>query len=409
MSLLSVSEAQTQLLAAITPLTETCPLPLAQAQGAILARDLIAPFALPRADLSAMDGYALCAADLHPAEPTVLRIGGTAWAGHPYPTPLAPGEAIRIMTGAWLPVGADTVVMQEDVALLPDTAQVRIPPQTQPGRHVRPAGAEYQPGATVLAAGTRLQAAELGLLAGFGWETVPVYRPLRVTLFSTGDEICAPPAALGPGQIYDSNRASLMALLRPLGVQVTDAGVLPDQLEAVQAALQVAATTADVILTSGGVSVGAADHLTTAVRQLGHLAVWKVAMKPGKPFAFGTLGRTLFFGLPGNPVSAVVTFHQFVQAALLKRMGMNPLPQPLQLRAYTRERLHKVPGRAEFQRGWLSWEPEGFTVRGSGSQESHLLSSLTKANCYIVLPAEQGDIPAGSQVLVQPLGGCWGR
>lgn len=407
MALLSVAAAQTQLLAAITPLTDTLEVPLSQAQGTVLAAELTAPFALPRAHLSAMDGYALRAADLAPDKLTTLRIGGTAWAGHPHPNPLAPGEAVRIMTGGWLPTGADTVVMQEEATLLAN-GLVKIPPQPQPGRHVRPAGEEYQAGAPLLTAGTRLHTAALGLLAGFGWQTVPVYRPLRAVLYSTGDEVCQPPALLEPGQIYDSNRASLAALLRPLGIEVMDAGILPDRLDTVVTALRAAAQQADVILTSGGVSVGAADHLTTAIQQLGHLAVWKVAMKPGKPFAFGKLGETLFFGLPGNPVSAVVTFHQFVQAALLKRMGVNPLPQPLQLSAITQDTLRKLPGRAEFQRGWLSMGQQGLEVRSSGSQESHLLSSLLHANCYIVLSAEQEDVPTGSLVPVQPLSGCWG-
>jgi molybdopterin molybdotransferase len=232
---------------------------------------------------------------------------------------------------------------------------------------------------------------------------VQAFRPLTVALYSSGDELCPPTTPLGAGQIYDSNRVGLSALLTRLGVQVNDAGILPDRLDAVTDALRQTATQADVILTSGGVSVGEADYLTTAVRALGELAVWKVAMKPGKPFAFGTIGKTLYFGLPGNPVSALVTFQQFVQDALRTRMGMNPIPEPLLLPAIALDALKKEPGRAEFQRGWLSTSTQGLTVRSTGAQDSHLLSSLLQANCYIVLPTEQGNTPAGSVVQVQPL------
>lgn len=329
MDLTPINEALSQLLAAARPVTEFERLPLADALGRVLAEDIRSPVAVPPADNSAMDGYAYAFADLALSPlPVSQRIpAGTA------PAPLTPGTAARVFTGAEIPEGADTVAMQEDCVLAAD-GRVTLPVGARAGQNVRPRGQDIAPGAVVAAAGTRLVPAHLGLLASVGVAELPVYRRLRVALLTTGDELAEPGATLGPGQIYNSNRTLLSALLAQAGCEVRDAGVVADTAPATRSALAEAARHADLVLSTGGVSVGEEDHVKGAVQALGALALWAIAIKPGKPLAFGRVGDTPFVGLPGNPVSGFVTFAVLVRPYLRACQGMkDTTPTPWRLPA----------------------------------------------------------------------------
>jgi molybdopterin molybdotransferase len=355
--LISLDDALATLLAQITPLTATETLATADARGRVLAADLVSPVDVPPADNSAMDGYALHSADLADAGrllPVTQRIPAGS-----VPLPLPPGEAARIFTGAQVPPGADTVVMQEFTELVDERLRV-----TQPitaGQHVRLRGEDVRAGSVVLPAGTRLDAVALGLAATAGAAQVAVTRRPRVALFSTGDELVMPGEPLPPGAIYNSSRFTLRALLEGLGCEVVDLGIVPDKLDATRAALREAAAKADVILTSGGVSVGEEDHLRPAVQAEGRLDLWAIAIKPGKPFAYGRVGEAHFIGLPGNPVSSLVTFLVLVRPALLKLQGATRLkprgyrlvagfdwPKPDKRREFLRVRLDEEGGLALF-------------------------------------------------------------
>ncbi|MCE4553454.1 gephyrin-like molybdotransferase Glp [Pelomonas cellulosilytica] len=322
-----LEDALASLLAQVQPLTATETLPTAQLRGRVLASDLVSPVDVPPEDNSAMDGYALRAADAGAELPVTQRIpAGSA------PAPLAAGEAARIFTGAQVPPGADTVVMQEFTELV--DGRLRITQPVKAGQHVRRRGEDVRAGTVVLPAGTRLDAVSLGLAATAGAAELMVTRRPRVALFSTGDELVMPGEPLPPGAIYNSNRFTLRALLEGLGCEVIDLGIVPDQLDATRAALREAASQADLILTSGGVSVGEEDHLRPAVQAEGQLDLWAIAIKPGKPFAYGRVGEAHFIGLPGNPMSSVVTFFVLVRPALLKLQGATKLaPRGYQLAA----------------------------------------------------------------------------
>jgi molybdopterin molybdotransferase len=319
--MLTMDEALAQLLQAARPVTETETLPLHAAAGRVLAAALVSGIAVPPLDNSAMDGYALNTADW--AEGRRLKVGQRIAAGS-VGRALQPGEAARIFTGAPIPPGADAVAMQEDCELHGDELIVLRPPR--PGEHIRRAGEDIAAGQHVLLAGECLTPARLGLAASVGAAALTVYRRLRVAVFFTGDELVAPGRPLEPGQIYNSNRATLIALLQGLGCTVTDLGDVPDALDATVATLEAASRQADVVITSGGVSVGEEDHVKAAVERLGRIALWRVAMKPGKPLVHGQVSGTDFLGLPGNPVSAFVVFCLFVRPFLLKRMGAAPRP-----------------------------------------------------------------------------------
>ena len=400
---LTPDQALCQIEAAMQPaLSDTETLLLQAALDRVLAGPVDSPIAVPTYTNSAMDGYALRAADLPTSGTVALTQIGIAWAGRPFAGQVGPGQCVRIMTGAQLPDGADTVVMQEHITAHGD--QISVDDRQQAGQNVRLVGEELQPGQAVLAAGKRLTAADIGLLASLGLAEVTVLRRLRVAFFSTGDELCAPGATLGAGQIYDSNRHSLQAMLSRLGVIAVDLGVVRDDRDAVRSALQTAAATADVVITSGGVSVGDADYVTEILKELGQVKFWKVAMKPGHPLTVGRIGNAHFFGLPGNPVSAMVTFYQFVQPGLYRLMGCPPalrlrFPVPCQ------DRLKKRAGRLEYQRGLLSQVNGQLVVHSAGNQGSHLLSSMSKANCFIILPADNAGVQPGELVEVEPFAG----
>jgi molybdopterin molybdotransferase len=400
---LTVEAARLRIDASIEALTCSERVALRSALGRVLAQPLLAPFALPRRDNSAMDGYALNSADLPDSGERVLRVSGTAWAGKPYSCSVGSGECVRIMTGAELPEGTDTVVMQEHVER--DGDDIRLGPDHAPGDNVRPAGEDVQEGQVVLVPGRRLAPADLGLIAALGWVEVPVYRRLRVAFFSTGDELRSLGEPLTAGAIYDSNRYTLYGALTRLGVELIDLGVVTDERSALHAALQNAASCSDVIVSTGGASVGDADFVLETLTALGRLDFWKVAMKPGRPLTFGSIANARFFGLPGNPVSVMATFYQFVQPALRKMMGETDTTV-LTLKARCSESLRKKPGRMEFQRGILSIDPDGqAVVRSTGAQGSGLLRSMSAANCFILLPRDAGRIEPGTIVDVQPFVG----
>ncbi len=399
--LLSVAEAQARILGGVTAVTETETLPQRAALGRVLAQDVSSPIDVPSHTNSAMDGYAVRAADLPADGVTEFPVPGTSWAGRPWLTPIEPGQAVQIMTGGMMPEGADTVIMQEQVEREGNT--VRIGTGHKPGQNVRAAGEDVTTGATVFTAGKRLTSADIGVLASLGFAEVNVYRRPRVAFFSTGDELRGVGEPLGPGEIYDSNRYTLFAMLKRLDVEINDLGVVRDRRELIEQAFREAAASADAIITSGGVSVGEADFVKETLEALGNMSFWTIAMKPGRPVTFGHIDNAVFFGLPGNPVSVMVTFFQFVRAALLKMSGeVNPQPV-YTVFARTTTALRKRPGRYEFQRGVLQQSAPGeFTVRSAGAQGSGILRSMSEANCFIMLEPDQAGIEAGQPVLVQP-------
>jgi molybdopterin molybdotransferase len=373
------------------------------ALNTVLAEDIHSKMNVPSGINSAMDGYAVCAADI-PAEGTkALQVVGTSWAGKPFNNKINAGECARIMTGGLLPAGTDTIIIQESVERHDDV--IKIDSQTRKGDNVRQAGEDIAIGDLVLAKGTRLAAADLGLLASLGTGEVTIKRKLRVAFFSTGDELRSVGEELDEGCVYDSNRYTLYGMLTRLGCELLDMGVVRDKREDVEEAFLSAADNADVVITSGGVSVGEADFVKETIHKLGQVEFWKVAMKPGRPLAFGRVKNACFFGLPGNPVSVMVTFYQFVQPALRKLMGENQI-ETITMRVPSASKLKKRPGRLEYQRGIMERDNDGqLVVRKTGAQGSGILSSMSQANCFIVLPIESSTVEPGMLVDVQPFFG----
>jgi molybdopterin molybdotransferase len=396
---LSAEQALARMLAAVAPIDGIERIALRSALGRALALDVRSRIDVPGHTNSAMDGYALRSEDLTSAEPAFTVIG-TALAGKPYLGTVGRGECVRIMTGGVMPDGTDAVVAQERARR--DGDRMRVSAGVDTGGNVRAAGEDIRAGQVVLHAGRRLRPADLGLLASLGIVEVPVRRRLRVAFFSTGDELRSLGEALGPGDVYDSNRYTLHGMLTELGAEVLDLGVVPDVRTELKSAFAQAGQVADVVITSGGVSVGEADFVKEILAEVGSIQFWKVAMKPGRPLAFGRIGTAVFFGLPGNPVSVMVTFYLFVQVALRRMMGEDwKLPAPI--RATCSSKLKKRPGRIEYQRGII--EPlasGGYTVRKTGAQGSGILTSMSEANCFIVLPVDGADVAAGANVDVLP-------
>ena len=385
------------MLSQITPVTQTLSLPISQALNFVLAQDIVSPLNVPNHDNSAMDGYAFSLASL--AQSKTLTLVGRSMAGAPFEGECQLGECIRIMTGAKMPACCDSVEMQENVQVENDN--ITFLENKKLGSHVRYAGEDISFGQAVLAQGHKLSAVDIGVLASLGINEVTVYRKLKVALIATGDELKLPGQELNSGDIYESNSFVLSAMLNKLHVDVIDFGIVEDDFEAIKAAFVSADEKADAVISSGGVSVGDADYTKTVLDDLGEIGFWKIAMKPGKPFAFGKLPNSVFFGLPGNPVSALVTFHQLAIVALTKMQNAQPLKRT-NIQVKTVSDLKKSPGRMDFQRGVLSINEQGENVvTSTGSQGSGILSSLAQANCFIALPAEQGKVPAGEVVTVQ--------
>ncbi len=397
--MLSFQQALAQLLEAVSCHQQVQHVPLSQALGRVLAEDMQSPLQIPAYTNAAMDGYAFCYADV--ASSKTFQLIGQSLAGHPYQGELTPGCCIRIMTGAKLPPGLDTVVMQEQVKLT-EEGKVQLCTEPQMGEHVRLAGSEIAKEATVLRRGERLGPLQLGLAATLGFAELPVYQRLKVGVMSTGDELVAPGLVLGDGQLYDSNRFVIGAMLQRLDVALVDYGWIADDPVLLKAAFDQAASEVDALVTSGGVSVGDADYTRQVLLELGQVNFWQVAMKPGKPFAFGKLGHCWFFGLPGNPVSAVMTLDQLAQPALRKLAG-ETCKTPLQLPALVSRKFRKKPGRLDFQRGVLSMTDGQLQVAPVAIDSSGMLSSLLAADCLVPLALESADIEAGERVQVQLL------
>lgn len=401
--MLSIEATREHLMAATHPLTRTETVSTRAALDRILASDLRAPEPVPPADNAAMDGYALRCADL--TDTAVLTRIGTVHAGTPFPGVVPAGGCVRIMTGALIPAGCDAVVMQENCDEHEDggESRIRIKVPPRPGEHIRRAGEDIARGETLLRAGRRLRPSDLGLLASLGLDRVEVIERPRVALLSTGCELREPGTGRPAGTIYDSNRYVLTALLERLGMAMTDLGIVSDEPDELADRMQAAARDHDVLLASGGVSVGDADHTRAGLDRIGRIEAWRVAMKPGKPFTFGTIGDALFLGLPGNPVSTTVTFDQLARPVLRHLAGEKNVDDDWMIPAVSEQALKKKPGRTDFQRGVLECGEDGTPrVRSTGAQGSGLLSSLSAANALIRLPADQGDIEAGETVPVLP-------
>jgi len=407
---LSVAQARAAIAERLRPIEGRETVPTALALGRVLADDVISPIDVPAHDNSAMDGYAFAGAALRADAPLELRAIGSVMAGAPLSQAVAAGQCVRIMTGAVMPAGTDTVVPLELCRVDEQAAGARVhigPGTLTAGENLRRRGEDLSRGCAALAAGRLLKPSDLGLIASLGIASVPVKRRLRVAVFSTGDEIAALGQPLAPGCVYDSNRFSLMAALQRLGMEVIDLGLVRDDPEALQAAVQQAIAQADVLLTSGGVSAGDADHTRAVLGRVGEVAFWKVAMRPGRPFAFGPLyagdarrpSKTAWlFALPGNPVAALVTFYVFAREALLTLAGASPQPLPV-LQARSTVAIRKRPGRTEFQRARVSPAADGtWQVQTTGSQGAGILRSMSEANALLVLRHDQGSVAAGEAV-----------
>jgi len=401
-----VAKARELIRSVLAPMTATERVHVRSALGRVLAEDVVSPIAVPGHDNSAMDGYAVRFEDLRQDRDTLLRRVGESFAGKPWPGAIAAGECVRIFTGGVMPRGADTVVMQERA--VEDTSGVRIAPGAvaKAGQNRRFAGEDLKAGQVVFRSGQRIHPAELGMIASLGIGEIGVFRKLRVAFFSTGDELKSIGTPLKPGEIYDSNRYTLHGMLTRLDCDVIDMGVVEDVPEKLERAFATAAAAADVVITSGGVSVGEADYVKQLLDKLGEVLFWKIAMKPGRPLAYGRIGGAHFFGLPGNPVSVMVTFYQFVRDALLILQGQRDVAPLPTFRVPLSAPIKKVPGRTEFQRGILTANASGaWSVRTTGDQGSGILSSMSQANCFIILGSDTGNVAAAELVEVQLLEG----
>ncbi|MDH3714308.1 MAG: molybdopterin-binding protein [Gammaproteobacteria bacterium] len=400
---IKIDKARDAVFAAAPPLPGHEYLSLQESLGRVVSEDIAAQIDVPRQNNSAMDGYALHTSGAGARAGARYREVGVALAGQPYAGELNEGECVRITTGAWVPHGADTVIIQERSHS--DGDAIVSVDNVEPGMNLRLAGEDIKAGGVIIAHGTRLWPAHVGLLGSLGIAELAVTREPRVAYFSTGDEVRGLGDPLSEGAIYDSNRHTVAAMLKRAGIEVIDFGVVADDPQAMHETLVAARDVADVIITSGGVSVGEADFIKPALAKLGDTRFWKVAVRPGRPFTFGLLGSVLFFGLPGNPVAAMVMFYQLVQPSLRHLSGERArLPQ--EMLAVCDSRLRKRPGRMEYQRGILSHDATGeLRVAKTGMQGSGILSSMAAANCFIVLDEDTGNVEPGVRVRIQPFYG----
>ena len=402
---LTVEAALAEILAQTVPISTTETISLTDSLNRVIAEDCLSAINVPPHRNSAMDGYALSAQSL--IQPgTSFNIIGDSLAGHPYQgRQLAANECIRIMTGAVLPEDTNSVVMLENVEEQDGIAQVTSASKSE--QHIRQVGEDIGQGQLVIKRGKRITPADMGLLHACGLREITVYRIPKVTFFTTGDELKQPGEQLTPGDIYDSNRLSLTGLLQQTYCQINDIGIVRDRHEALEDAFSKAQDDSDCVISTGGVSVGAADHIKQLLKQHGNTAFWRIAMKPGRPLTFGHLhNQALFFGLPGNPVSVMATFYLFVVPALRKLSGESEV-HPLRLTATCQQAIRKNPGRTDYQRGILHFDhtTQDLVVELAGRQQSHILSGMSQANCFIELPRESGDLPANSSLTVIPFAG----
>ena len=411
MALLPLNEALSNMLAQLPQPTETERLSLNDCTNRVLAQDIISPINVPSFNNSAMDGYAIKFADLETF--TDFNIAGKSFAGKPFEGETQVGECVRIMTGTMIPTGCDTVIMQEETEQAGEN-QIRFTNAIKLGQNIRRVGEDVAKGNLVLAKGSLLNVTSLPLLASLGIAEVEVFKRTKVAILSTGDELVSVGKSLAAGQIYDTNRFAVRLMLEKLNCEILDFGIQPDDPQIFEEAFMKAQQAADVLITSGGVSVGEADFTKDVLEKLGKIAFWKIAIKPGKPFAFGFLGnenekQTVFFGLPGNPVSALVTFYQLVQPALAQLAGLNAdylanlMPK---MTACAAINLKKAVGRQDFQRGFYFINEQGeLMVKPVGQQGSHIFSAFYESNCFIVLEAERGNVQVGEKVTIQPFNG----
>jgi molybdopterin molybdotransferase len=398
--LLSVQEALERMANTIDPVAGEEKIVLKNALGRVVSQPVYSPIDIPSDRNASMDGYALSSRDMDPEQPFRLRLTGSSWAGKPFQGELQKGECIRIFTGAVLPSSADSVVMQELAQA--DGETINFPANLKTHQYIREAGEDIKQESPLCAEAKKLTAIDLALLASAGIYELSVKRRIKIAYFSTGDELTAIGRPLTPGKIYDSNRYSLSGLLADPCYSVADMGIIADDKQLLEKCLIETSKHFDVIITTGGASVGDADYIKEILERIGQVNFWKLAIKPGKPLAFGKIGSCYFFGLPGNPVSVIVTFQQIVAPALKRLAGTTP-EKPLRFKAVCTTPLKKEAGRQEFQRGILTQDENGdFFVASSGSQGSHILSSMSRSQCYIVLPADCKGIQPGETVIVEP-------
>lgn len=407
-ALMPVEEARSRLFSALKPLENSENIPLDTALHRVLSSNVVSPFDVPMQANSAMDGYAFNARSIPAAGEVALTVIGSAWAGKPFTGTLSDSQCIRIYTGAIMPEGANTVVIQEHVRA--SEHHIDIDSHVVAGKNVRQAGEDVLHGQQILERGRSLQAADIGVLASLGIKSVEVFKKLTVAFFTTGDELQAldmhkDGEPLAPGMLFDSNRHTLAAMLSDLHVDTIDLGIVRDNEQETRQALERAAGLADLMVTSGGVSAGDADFVTRAFHDLGSVSFWKLAMRPGRPLAFGHIGNSAFFGLPGNPVAVMVTFLQFVKPAIRHLSGCTDV-MPFEIPARCLSTLRKSPGRVEYQRGVLSLDDSGaLVVESTGKQGAGRLSSMSLANCLIVIAVETDGVKPGDRVMVQPFHG----
>jgi len=398
--LLTIAEALDRIKAAVTPISGTEKAALKNALGRVLAESVYSPINIPHDRNAAMDGYAFASLDITEGQAFTLTLAGTSWAGRPFEGELQAGQCVRIFTGAVVPEQADSVIMQEHVQVHDQT--IHFPADTRAQQNVRKIGEDVKQGDCLIAEPKKLTALDLGLLASAGIDQVTVKPRLKIAHFSTGDELTALGLPLQSGKIYDSNRTILGGLLEDPCYSVVDLGVIPDNKQLLENSFMQASVNYDVIITTGGASVGEADYVKEILQNCGEVGFWKIAIKPGKPLAFGKIGQCSFFGLPGNPVAVIVTFQQIVAPAL-RRLSGAPATKPLRFTATCTSTLKKSPGRLEYQRGILSQDESGeFWVASAGHQGSHILSSMSQSDCYIVLPEACKGVQAGDKVTVEP-------
>lgn len=398
--LLSLDEALASIKSTIQPANDPERVSLKDALGRVLSENVFSPINIPYDRNSAMDGYALSSNDIHPEKAVKLTLAGTSWAGKPFNGFLQTGQCVRIFTGAVVPNGADSVVIQEQVSL--DGENISFPANIKAYQNIREAGEDVKQGGLLCPRQKKLTPADIGLLASAGITDVSVVRKLNIAFFSTGDELIGLGQQPVPGKIYDSNRYMLAGLLTDPCYNIVDMGVIPDNKQQIEGSLKQASKSNDVILTTGGASAGEADYINEILASCGEVRFWKIAIKPGKPLAFGKIGACYFFGLPGNPISAMVTFQQLVAPALNLLSGAQT-KKPLRFLATCTTALKKSSGRQDFQRGILTQDVDGnFFVASTGQQGSHILSSMSRGNCYIILPSECKDVSSGELVLVEP-------